>query len=123
METQRDSVRDFLQCRTIGVCIAHARLLGFHVVRSTRPCSLLFTNLMQPKEFCAPRDERHLAKFPTYPHPNLILSKTQKYFYRHNSILHLRLEQVVRYYSTGAWIKREEQTRENTIEEHDEAIP
>ena len=29
----------------------------------------------------------------------------------------------MRYYSTGAWIKREEQTRENTIEEHDEAIP
>ena len=29
----------------------------------------------------------------------------------------------MRYYSTGAWIKREEQTRENTIEENDEAIP
>ncbi len=37
LEAQRDSVRDFLQCRTIGVPIAHSRLLGFHVVRSTRP--------------------------------------------------------------------------------------
>ncbi len=28
MEAARDSVRDFLKCRTIGACIAHSRLLG-----------------------------------------------------------------------------------------------
>eukprot|EP00973_Karenia_brevis_P033417 4608663-Karenia_brevis.AAC.1 len=37
LETQRDGVRDFIKARTIGLCMAHNRLLGYRVVRSTRP--------------------------------------------------------------------------------------
>ena len=123
METQTDSVRDFLQCRTIGVCIAHSRLLGFHVVRSTRPCILLFTDFVQPTAYCRLRDDRHKAKYPDYPHPTFILSKTQQYFFRHSSLKHCRIEMIVRYYSTVGWLRIGEQTEQNTVERNDESVP
>ena len=122
LETTRDSVRDFLQCRTIGVCICQSRLLGFHVVRSTRPVTTVFTHFVQPKEYSKPRDDRHKTKYPDYPHPSLILSKTQQYFFRHDSLKHLRIEQIVRYYSTVGWMRRGEQTEENTMEYDDEDV-
>ena len=82
LEAQRDSVRDFLQCRTIGVPIAHSRLLGFHVVRSTRPCTLLVTKFVVEKQYARPREENHKAKWALYPHPTHYLPKTQQYFFR-----------------------------------------
>ena len=115
-------MRDFLQCRTIGVCICQSRLLGFHVVRSTRPVTMVFTHFIQPKEFSKPRDDRHKTRYPDYPHPDLILSKTQQYFFRNNSLKHLRIEQIVRYYSTVGWMRRGEQTEENTMEHDDEDV-
>jgi hypothetical protein len=83
---------------------------------------MLFTDYIQPKAFSRPRDDRHKAKFPDYSHPSLILSKTQQYFFRHESLKHLRLEQIVRYFSTTGWIRRGEQTQENTIEHDDEDV-
>jgi len=68
LEAQRDSVRDFLQCRTIGVPIAHSRLLGFHVVRSTRPVTLLITKFVLEKQYSRPREDTHKAKHTNYPH-------------------------------------------------------
>ena len=31
--TESDGVRDCLKCRTVGMCMVHNRLFGFHVVR------------------------------------------------------------------------------------------
>ena len=90
LEATRDSVKDFLRCRTIGVPIAHSRLLGFHVVRSTRPCILANTSFVPDKQFCMVRDAGHKAKWPDYPHPELYLTKTQQYFFRNKSLLGLR---------------------------------
>ena len=81
---------------------------------------MIFTDFIQPKDYARPRDDRHKAKFPDYPHPTLILSKTQQYFFRNSSLKHLRIEQVVRYFSTAAWIRRGEHTVEDTIEENQE---
>ena len=36
------------------------------------------------------------AKFPDYPQPEYLLSYTQKYFFRHPSLRHLRVEQFNR---------------------------
>ena len=44
--------------------IAYSRLLGFRVVRSTRPCTLALSTFVQPLEYCRPRQKNHLAKFP-----------------------------------------------------------
>lgn len=41
LETERNGVKDFLQCRTVGLCMSHNRLLNFHVVRSTRPLAVV----------------------------------------------------------------------------------
>ncbi len=122
LEVTRDSVRNFLQCRTIGVCIAHSRLLGFHVVRSTRPCILAMTSFVQPREYCCPRDDSHTAKWPAYPHPTLHLSRTQSFFFRNKKLRHMRLEQVARYYSTSSGMIRAEETIEDTMENDDDAV-
>jgi hypothetical protein len=96
LETQKDSVKDFLKCRAIGVCIAHSRLLGFHVVRSTRPCTQAVTIFVQERQYCRPREDSHIAKWPLYPHPTLYVNRSQQYFFRHAQLRHLRLEQVIR---------------------------
>jgi len=83
---------------------------------------MMFTDFIQPKEYTRLRDEKHKSKFPDYPHPKLILSKTQQYFFRHDSLKHLRLEQIVRYFSTAGWIRRGEQTDENTMEHDNEDV-
>ena len=82
MEGCSDSVKSFLKCRTVGVCITHNRLLGFHIVRSTRPCNLIMSSFVTPREYCCPRPESHKARWPTYPQPDLYLTATQKYFFR-----------------------------------------
>jgi hypothetical protein len=76
LETQRDSVKNFLKCRTIGVCIAHSRLLGFHVVRSTRPCILAVTVFVPERQYVRPREDSHKAKWPLYPYPAVLGLRT-----------------------------------------------
>ena len=71
LEGARDSVKEFLKCRTIGACIVVSRLLGFHVVRSTRPCTFVSPQFVLAREFCCPRDDAHIAKHPDYPHPSI----------------------------------------------------
>ena len=62
------------------------------MVRSTRPCSHLSSQFVPPREFSAPRTPAHIAGNPDYPHPELYLSPGQKYFFRHASLRHLRME-------------------------------
>ena len=68
---EASAIRTFLKCRTIGLPIAHSRLLGHHVVKSTRPCILVSPNFVPMDSFCAPREEGHLNSHPDYPHPRL----------------------------------------------------
>ena len=121
LEVERNGVKDFLQCRTVGVCMAVNRLLNFHVVRSTRPCQFIPTNFLAHKEFRSKREDGHLAKFPDYPDAEFYLSFYQKYLFRPAELLHLRVEQLNRYFTlTDAGVAP---TLEDTLSDDEEAPP
>jgi hypothetical protein len=48
-------------------------------------------------EYSSRRADSHLARFPEYPDPLFHLSVLGKYFFRNESLLHLRIEQYNRY--------------------------
>ena len=125
LETERDSVKQFLQCRTVGLCMAHNRLLGNRVVRSTVPVEFTPTDFIPPREARTPRDELHIERNPAYPDPEFFLSKTGQYFFRHPDVCHLRLEQFNRYFkpdqNTSCGIGM--QTLEHTIGDEDDNVP
>ena len=79
METENNGLKDWLKCRTIGLCMVFNRLLNFHVVRSTRPCQFTPTCFIGKKQYRNLRDGNHLRKYPDYPDPEYFLSFTQKY--------------------------------------------
>ena len=99
LDTERDGLRNFLQCRTLGVCVAHNRLLGFHVVRSTRPVIWIPTEFIPDRGSRTPRPPGHLKDKPDYPDPRFYLNNTGKYFFRHPSLRHLGIEAFNRYYA------------------------
>ena len=99
MEVERNGVKDFLQCRTVGLCMTHNRLLNFHVVRSTRPVQFVPANFLPGAEYRHRREEGHLAKYPGYPDKEFYLSFYQKYLFRPAELLHLRVEQLNRYFA------------------------
>jgi hypothetical protein len=99
LDTERDGVRNFLQCRTLGLCMAHNRLLGFHVVRSTRPVIWIPTEFIPDRGSRTPRTPGHLTGNPDYPDPRFYLNHTGKYFFRHQSLRHLGIEQFSRYFA------------------------
>eukprot|EP00973_Karenia_brevis_P086601 12009300-Karenia_brevis.AAC.1 len=99
LEGERGGVRDFLKCRTVGLCMTHNRLLNFHVVRATRPVQFTPTAFIQEQGKKTPRDPNHIAKHPLYPDPHYYLSHTSKYFFRHAKLRHLRVEQFNRYFA------------------------
>ena len=127
LETERDGVKDFLKCRTVGLCMAHNRLLNFHVVRSTKPVLFTPTSFVPEKDSKTEREPLHMKNYPDYPDPQYYLTLTPKYFFRHESLRHLRIEQFNRYFAlvgegdavkVGATV---EDTNEN--EEEDEVAP
>ena len=100
LETERkDGLKDFLKCRTVGLCMAHNRLMNNHVVRSTRPVHYISPEFVPPRENRTPREPEHLEKFPDYPDPQFYLTHTSKYFFRHPDLHHLRIEQYNLYYT------------------------
>jgi len=129
METQRDgaqqvnTVRDFLKCRTVGMCMAHNRLLSFRVVRSTRPVQYTPTTFVPAREHRTPRGAEHVRRVLDYPDPTYYLSSTAKYFFRHPDLRHLRLEQFNRYFAmTGDGEAADGPTLENTAQEDDDQV-
>ena len=64
LETERDGVKDFLKCRTVGLCMAHNRLLNFHVVRSTRPVQFTPTSFVPDKDMRTLRDPFAYSELP-----------------------------------------------------------
>ena len=80
MESARDGgVRDFIKARTVGLCMAHNRLLGFRVVRNTRPVQFTAPDFIPPRDNRTPRDAEHLVKHSGYPDPHFYLNHNGKY--------------------------------------------
>ena len=67
--TRRDGVRDFIKARTVGMCMTHNRLLGYRVVRNTRPVQYTPTAFVPARENRTPREPEHLERWPAYPDP------------------------------------------------------
>ena len=95
LEGDRSGVREFLKCRTVGLCMTHNRLLNFHVVRSTKPVTYTPGDFVAPRGIRIPREQSHLTKHPDYPDTLFYLSHSGKYFFRHSDLRHLRIEQVL----------------------------
>ena len=123
LETQRDGVRDFIKARTVGLCMCHNRLLGYRVVRSTRPVQYTPTAFIPARESRTPRDPNHVERVPAYPDPQFYLSHAGKYLFRHPDLRHLRLEQYNRYFAhAGDRAAVEGPTLEDTVLEDDGAV-
>ena len=118
LETERAGVTDLLKCRTVGVCMAHNRLLGFHVVRSTRPVVWTPTSFVPERESRTPREIKHIEQYPDYPDPMFYLNHTGSYFFRHENLRHLRIGQYNRYFSTNSE-KGAAETLEDTCGDED----
>jgi hypothetical protein len=99
VETEKDSVKFFLKARTVGLCMAYNRLMGFRVVRSTRPVKFLHTQFLPLSNGRTERSAEHQLFCPAYPDKACYLNLTQKYFYRSERLRHLRLEQFHRYFA------------------------
>jgi len=112
LDTEGDGVRNLLKCRTVGVCMAHNRLLGFHVVRSTRPVVWTPCEFIPGRGSRTPRTPWHVEQFPEYPDPHFYLGEVAKYLYRAPELRHLRIEQYHRYFA-----QTEEGCIERTIED------
>ena len=68
LETEHQGgLRPFLKCRTFGLCMAHNRLLGFHVVRATRPVVWTPGEFVPERSSRTPRTPLHMERHPEYP--------------------------------------------------------
>ena len=118
LDTQQDGVKNYLKCRTVGLCMAHNRLMGFHVVRSTRPVQFTYAQFVQSKDYRTPRESSSLAE-DTY-----FMNSTQKYFFRSEELRHMRIEQFQRYFSIAGdgGEARTAVTMETTVEDEDDVV-
>ena len=76
-----------------------ARLLGFHVVRCTKPVEFVFPKFTNDPAGQVPRTPDHKEKYPNYPDPDHFLRSTQKLFFRAPELRHMRMGQVIRYFA------------------------
>ena len=96
---EANPVKRFLQARNVGLCMACSRLLGYRLVRSTRPTQFLFPQFTVARENRIQRTDEHRRTQPRYADPGYYLNDVQKFFYRHQSLRHLCLGQFFRYFS------------------------
>jgi hypothetical protein len=78
LDTSANGVRQFLKGRTIGVCMAINRLLGFRVVRSTKPVVCTSVCFAPPSWSRIQRDSAHRQMNFDYPDTEYYLTNTQK---------------------------------------------
>ena len=97
MESEKNGVKFWLRARTVGLCATFNRLLGYHVVRNTKPVISLSPSFVRDTEYSAARSQAHLARYPLIPDPLFHLGLFGKYYFRSQSLLHLRIEQFNRY--------------------------
>jgi hypothetical protein len=95
-------VKRFLETRISGACIATNRIAGYRVVRCTRPVEYIFPQFTADPSRRWRRDPEHKTKNHQYPDPDYYLAPTQKYFFRGPDLRHMRIAQVIRYFSKGA---------------------
>ena len=98
LDSKIDDVKQFLKCRTIGICMAINRIMGFRVVRSTHSVTKTSPSFVPPSWNRMPRDRSHQQRNPDYPDPEYYLSNTMKYFFRAPELRHLRVQQFTRYF-------------------------
>ena len=121
MEIEKNSAKFWLKARTVGVCSTYNRLLNFHVVRSTKPVLYASAKFVPDSEYSWRRTDFHLDKHPQYPDPIFYLDLLGKYYFRHASLLHLRMEQFNRYlYLLQDDTRVPDITSENTREEEED---
>ena len=58
------------------------RLMGFHVVKSTRPTQFIHASFVPSRAYLAKRDPTHKDNKKFYPVPDYCLTAVQKYFFR-----------------------------------------
>ena len=98
MDSETSSgLKEWLKCRTVGICMAWNRLMNFHVVRSTKPVQYIPACFVGNPDYRIQRDPGHKLRVRDYPDPDYLLSYTQKYFFRRKDLRHLRIEQFNRY--------------------------
>ena len=111
-------IRQFFLGHTVGLPLALNRLLGFHVVRSTRSTLFLGSGFLSPSI----RAADHVNNCPDYPDPVRYLGKNQWYFLRAKELRHLRIEQFVRYFSDPKTDEQVEASRENTRDKEHKTV-
>ena len=118
LETEMNGLKDWIKCRTVGLCMAFNRLMNFRIVRSTRAVQWTPCTFVPGGDSRAPRDPSHLQKYPEYPDPKYYLNHTQKYFLRSPELRHLRVEQFNRYFAlAGDCAQGPTATLEDTMED------
>ena len=122
LETEKNGLKDWLKCRTVGLCMAYNRLLNFHIVRSTRPVQWTPAMFVPSNDSRALRDPSHVQKCPEYPDPKYYLNHTQKYFFRNAELRHLRVEQFNRYFAMAGDKDAAPMTLEDTMDDEDDDI-
>ena len=98
METQQENgLKQWLQGRVVGLCMTWARLLSYHIVRSTRAVVWTPPRFVDAPGTSSLRTDDHLAKATKYPDPLHYLTYIGKYLFRNTQLRHLRIEQFNRY--------------------------
>ena len=72
------------------------------VVRCTKPVEFVMPKFTSDPAGQWARTPEHKHKNPTYPDPDSFLGPTQKYFFRAPELRHMRIGQVIRYFSKAA---------------------
>ena len=74
---EANPVKRYLQSRNIGLCMCHSRMLGFQVVRSTKPTRYLVDQFTVPDKDRFRRSEEHLEDVIGYPDAEFYLNEVQ----------------------------------------------
>ena len=99
--------------------MCHNRIMGFHVVRSTRPTVYVYPQFTVDPASRFSRTEEHVANVPQYPDGSFYMNLVQCYFYRKVQLRYLRVGQFLRYFALHKTDERRKalamRTDENTI--------
>lgn len=77
-EDEQNPTKRFLESRMCGACMACNRLLGFRVVRCTRPVEYIWPQFTTDPGSQIPRPPEHKERYKQYPDPNYYLGPAQK---------------------------------------------
>ena len=96
METDDKCLKDWLKCRTVGLCMAFNRLLNFHVVRSTVSTQYMWPQYTVDANSRIERKPDHKENVPKYPDAEFYLNEVQYYVFRNVQLRHIRIAQFIR---------------------------